>query len=86
MWQWYKIYNLCDFDKLHAADYTFDVELERRGVNTFRICKGSFYAVVVDGIYLIPFLNNKNVFNMNNRCAYIDAKRNLWVGYYAAKD
>lgn len=86
MWQWYKIYNLDNFDELNVADYTFDIELEGRGVCIFRICKGNFYAVIVDGVYLVPFLNGKNGFNMDNRSAYIDAKRNLWVGYYVAEN
>jgi hypothetical protein len=86
MWQWYKIYNLDNFDKLGVTDYTFDIELEGRGWTTFRICKGTLYGVVVDGIYLAPSLNGKNEFNKGNRSAYIDDKRNLWVGYNATEN
>ncbi len=82
MWQWYKIFNLNDFDKLSVPDYTFVLELEDRGLQTYRICKGFEYSVIVDGIYLTPFLNGKNGFAKNRRSAYVDDKRNLWVGYY----
>lgn len=83
MWQWYKIFNLNDFDKLSVPDYAFEIELEDKGVQSFRICKGFLYSVIVDGIYLTPFLNDMNGFNKNERSAYIDEERNLWVGYAA---
>lgn len=83
MWQWYKIFNLNDFDKLSVPDYSFEIELEDKGVQSFRICKGFLYSVIVDRIYLTPFLNDINGFNKNERSAYIDEERNLWVGYAA---
>lgn len=83
MWQWYKVFNLNNFDKLSVPDYVFEIELEDKGIQSFRICKGFLYSVIVDGIYLTPFLNDINGFNKNERSAYIDEERNLWVGYAA---
>lgn len=83
MWQWYKVFNLNNFDKLSVPDYVFEIELEDKGVQSFRICKGFLYSVIVDRIYLTPFLNDINGFNKNERSAYIDEERNLWVGYAA---
>lgn len=80
---WYKIFNLNDFDNLRVPDYSFEVELEDRGLQTYRICMGFKYSVIVDDIYLTPYLNDLNGFNKNERSAYIDSERNLWVGYAA---
>ncbi|MDR2426821.1 MAG: hypothetical protein LBD46_06575 [Endomicrobium sp.] len=81
MWQWYRIFNLNDFDALSVPDYTFSIELEGKGFQTFRIIKGLLYSVIVDGIFLTPFLNGRNGFEKDNKSAYIDEDNNLWVGY-----
>lgn len=80
---WFNIINLNDFDALEICDYSFSVYLEDKGEQTFRLLKGFNYSIAVDGQYLTPYLNGKNGFNKNKRSAYIDADRNLWVGYEA---
>ncbi|MDR0676300.1 MAG: hypothetical protein LBF97_04600 [Elusimicrobiota bacterium] len=84
-YDWYKIINLGNFDKLNINDYEITADLEDRGMQNFRIMKGlsSLYSVILDNIFLTPFLNNRNGYNFQDRSAYIDNAKNLWVGYKA---
>lgn len=81
MYTWFNIFNLNDFDALNVPDYTFPIELQGRGEYVFRVCKGISYSVIVDGIFLTPGLNGRNGFNFQERSAYVDENRNLWVGF-----
>ena len=81
MWKWFKVFNLNDFDALGVPDFTFTADLADRGLQTYRLLKGYLYSVIVDGLVLTPFLNDRNGFNKDNRSAYIDQDNNLWVGY-----
>ena len=78
---WYKIFNLNEFDALGVPDFSVSVELAERGQQTFRILKGFLYSVIVDDIILTPMLNDRNGFNKDTRSAYIDEENNLWIGY-----
>lgn len=80
-WKWFKVLSLAEFDEKDVPDMSFTRTIDGFGVKTMRVCKGSFYSIVLDGIYLPVGVNGRNAFSMQGRGAYVDGQRNLWAGF-----
>lgn len=80
-WKWFNVLSLADFDAKNVPDMSFTRSVEGFGVKEMRICKGNFYALILDGVYLPVGVNGRNAFSVRERGAYIDESRNLWAGF-----
>lgn len=83
----YKIINLNDFDALDIPRYDFSIKTPELDVQQISIFKANLYNVMFLNLLFTVGLNDKNPVlkvneDLNLRVAvYVDADRNLWVGY-----
>lgn len=80
-WNWWKITDLNEFDKLNVPDLYLSLNLDGLGMTDIVVMRGFNISVLFMGYVLTPFLNNRNAFSANHKVsAYIDENNNLWVG------
>lgn len=80
-WQWWKVFNLDEFNAPDVPDRYLNVNLEGLGQTDIVIARGFNICICFLNYWLIPGLNNRNAFTADNKVgAYIDDDNNLWVG------
>lgn len=83
----YKVINLNEFDALNVPRLDTSIMTEDLDEQDIAIFKGELYNVMFLNLLFTIGLNNKNpVAKINTDknlrvAAYVDAERNLWVGY-----
>lgn len=60
IFDWYKIFNITEFDLLGLFSKSYTYELQDIGLKTLLVCKGVRYSILVDDIFLVVNLNDKN--------------------------
>lgn len=81
MYKWWKIANLSEFNQNDVPDLVFDLDLKDLGLTTIVVARGFMISVLFLGYWIVPNLNRRNGFNVNDKVsAYIDEQNNLWVG------
>lgn len=80
-WQWWKIINLNDIKNPDVPDRYLTVVLDGLGQTDIVISRGFNICVLFLNYWIVPGLNERNVFTVDNKVgAYIDKDNNLWVG------
>lgn len=83
----YKILNLNDFDALNIPRLDTQFKTKDLDVQDITLFKANLYNVMFLDLLFTINLNNKNpVIKINNNknlrvAVYVDANRDLWVGY-----
>lgn len=83
----YKVLNLNDFDALNILRLDTQIKTKDLDVQDITLFKANLYNVMFLDLLFTINLNNKNpVLKINNDknlrvAVYVDANRDLWVGY-----
>jgi hypothetical protein len=80
-YDWYKIENLDDFNGEDLVSKEITLELEGQGVKDILITKGNGVSILIDDIFLMINLNDRNPFEQDERAVYLDANNDIWVGF-----
>lgn len=77
---WYKIFNLNDFEALDLVSKTYTLDLENLGVKDFLVTKGNSIGITYEGVFLQLELNDENPFAFDGNAIYIDANDDVFWG------
>lgn len=80
IYDWYKLFNLDDFNATGLTSQTKTVILEGRGQKEVSIFKGIGVSIMYDDVFLTMDLNDKNPFTFENKAVYVDANNDIWLG------
>jgi hypothetical protein len=81
---WYRLFNLDDFEDTGLPSYEFTVELTGIGVKEVLITKGNSTSITYGDTMLTINLNNKNPFRYGERAVFLDDNSDVWLGIYHA--
>lgn len=82
MWQWFKVFNVDEFNKWDVPDIYLKLNLRGLGEQEIVVARGFKTSILFLGYWLVPGLNNRNGFSVRDKVsAYIDDENTLWVGY-----
>ena len=79
-YDWYKIFNLTEFQARALTSVEYEVILEDLGLKTILVTKGVKTSVYFDDVFLTVQLNEDNPFEFEDRAVYLDANNDVWVG------
>lgn len=80
IYDWYKVFNLTEFEATSLVSRTVSLILADIGQKTFLITKGNAVSLTVDGVMLALNLNTKNPFEFDDRAIYIDENDDVFYG------
>lgn len=80
-YDWYKLFNRTEFEALGVPSRQYTMEFQDRGLKTFMATKGIGVSVLIDDVFLMADLNNKNPFVFDSMVISTDSENNIWVGY-----
>lgn len=81
IYDWYKIFNKTEFEALDLVSKNYQVELEERGLKNILVTKGIGVSVLIDTVFLMLQLNDKEPFQFEGMAIDIDENNDVWVGY-----
>jgi hypothetical protein len=84
MFNWYRLFNLTDFESTGLTSHAFVVELEAIGPKEILITKGNSTSILYEDAFLTIGLNDKNPFRYGERAVYLDDNDDVWLGVYDA--
>lgn len=86
IYNWFKIFNLVEFEDSLLTSKQYDVILEGYDSNTILVTKGIGTSVNIDDVFLPINLNEKNPFAFEDRAVYLDDNNDVWVGIAVDED
>lgn len=79
-YNWYKIFNLGEFEEDDFVSDQFDVTLEAIGTKTILVSKGFHVCVLYDGVLFPLKFNDENPYVRDTQAVYVDAAQDVWIG------
>lgn len=79
-YNWYKIFNLTEFEALDLVSKEYEVELEDVGLTSVLVTKGNLVSMIYDGVILSLNINDRNPFEFDGHACYIDASSDVYLG------
>lgn len=81
-YNWYKIFNLTEFEALGLVSRTYEFVLEGLGLREVLVTKGNTVGVVFDDVFLsLGFLNDEGYFAFEDRAVFLQtATQDVYVG------
>lgn len=87
MFDWYKIFNLDEFDATGLISKAYTLNLEGIGQKTIMVFKGVNTSIQYDGITLSIGLNGSNPFEFEDHAVYMDPETNdIYLGIAVDED
>ncbi len=80
IFDWYKIFNLDEFEATDLTSKNYEVVLEGLDVRNVLVTKGVGVNVTFDDVFLKIGLNDANPFIFESRAVYLDSNNDVWVG------
>ncbi len=80
IYDWYKIFNLTDFEALGLVSRTYEFFLENVGQKTVLVTKGNLVSMTYGGVMLPVQFDDKNPFEFEHRAVYIDDSNDVYLG------
>lgn len=79
-YNWYKIFNLTEFEALDLPSRAYTSILEEIGERTILVTKGNKTSILYEGVFL-PINNfDKNPFEFDGYAVYIDENDDVYLG------
>lgn len=79
-YDWYRIFNLEEFEDADLVSREYTVELDGLGVKTVLVTKGNEIGILFDEVFLIIGLNDQSPVVMDGRAAFLDSNGDVQVG------
>lgn len=80
IYNWFKIFNLDEFESLGLTSRTYDLELENVGTKKVLVTKGILVGVTYEDVFLPINLNDKNPFEFEGLAVYLAPNNNVHLG------
>lgn len=80
MFNWFKIFNVLEFDATGLYSRSFTYNMPGVGQKTFLVTKGNVYGVTCDGVFLGVNMNDYNPNEMDGFAVYRDANNDVYWG------
>ncbi len=81
IYDWYKLFNLTEFNSENLTSKKIIADLESRGENEFLITKGNEVSVLFEGYFLPVNFLNENPFSASAYAVYLDDNNDVWFGF-----
>ena len=87
MFNWYKIFNLTEFEALELVSRTYTLDLEGLGLKDILVTKGNRIALTYEGVMLSLELNDRNPYEFEGLAVYIDDEtQDVYLGIEVEDD
>lgn len=80
IYDWYKIFNLTEFEALDLISKKYQVVLKDIGAKEILVTKAGLVSMIYDDVFLSINLNNRNPFTFEERAVYVDDNDDVWLG------
>ncbi len=79
-YDWFKVFNMDEFEGLGLVSKEYEVVLEDYGLKSIYVFKGDFVSVLFDDVFLTVNLNDRSPFAIDQRAVFMDDNLDVWVG------
>lgn len=84
IFDWFKIFNLVEFNALGLVSRTYSLELEGiAGIQEILVTKGNTVSMTYQGVMLALNLNDENPFRFDGFAIYVDENQDVFLGIEA---
>ena len=80
IFNWFKIFNIGEFDALGLVSRTYTYVLGDLGQKDILVTKGETYGITYDGVFLSVGMIDKNPFSLDGYGVYKDSNDNVYLG------
>jgi hypothetical protein len=80
MFDWYKIFNLDEFNALGLVSKTYQYYFDDLGLQSILVTKGNLVSMTYDGELLPIEFMDMNPFQSGSYAVFIDTDDNVWLG------
>jgi len=80
IYDWYKIFNLDEFNALGLVSKTYTLNLEDIGEQEILVTKGNLVSLEYNDVFLSLNLNGYNPFEMDGYACYIKENNDVYLG------
>lgn len=80
IYNWFKIFNLTEFEALDLVSKNYHLDLEGLGEKDILVTKGNGVSILYEGIFLTVNLNAKNPFPFEGHAVYIKENNDVYLG------
>lgn len=80
MFDWYRIFNVDEFDSQGLVSKTYRLELEGIGIKDILVTRGNLLGVTYEGVFMAVGLNDRNPFAMDGFAVYRDNNQDVFLG------
>lgn len=80
MFDWYRIFNVNEFEALGLISKTYTLELEGLGFKDILVTKSNFLSLTYEGVFLSVGLNDRNPFSMDGFAVYKNDNDDIFLG------
>ncbi len=81
---WFKIFNLTEFEALGLVSKTYTLDLSGVGEKEILVTKGNYVSILYDDVFLSLEMSEKNPFVFENTIIYLDSANDVWLGVTSA--
>ncbi len=79
-YQWYRIFNLAEFEALALPSFTYTLALEDRGQFDILVTKGNLVSIIFEGVMIPVNFNSKNPFEFDGHASYLMDNGDVYLG------
>lgn len=85
-YEWYKVFNLDEFNALNLPSRNYELDLEDKGVKNILVTKGIGVGVLFDDVFLMIDLNDKRPFTFEDKAVDVNENNDVSIGYLIEDD
>lgn len=85
-YNWFKIFNLDEFNALGLTSRLYTLELMGVGVKEILVTKGNSVSILYDDVFLSLGLNDENPFAFDGHAVYEDDNGDVFLGIEVEED
>ena len=86
IFDWYKLFNLVEFNNLGLVSRELTLDLEDLGETSIRITKGNYTSILYDDVFLPINMVDENPFVFEGYAVYLDANNDVFLGIEQDED
>lgn len=80
IYDWYKIFNLAEFNNLGLVSRELTLDLEGLGPKSLRITKGNYTSILYNDVFLPVEMIDANPFEFDGHAVYVDDNDDVFLG------
>lgn len=84
IYDWYRVFNLAEFQALNLVSKTYTLNLEGIGLKDILVTQGNTTGITYEGTFLSIQLNEKNPFEFDGKACFIAENQDVYLGVQVA--